>query len=119
MVRRPPRSTRTDTLFPYTTLVRAAREMHQRRCDARRARALNGDGLRAALRPRAALRLLLALAYTYAGYRHLATPSPFLAIMPPWVPQPDLVVAATGIAEIAGAIEIGRASCREGVGQSA
>src|SRR3546814_14475633 len=24
MIRRPPRSTRTDTLFPYTTLVRSA-----------------------------------------------------------------------------------------------
>src|SRR3546814_5216754 len=28
MIRRPPRSTRTDTLFPYTTLFRSAR--HQR-----------------------------------------------------------------------------------------
>src|SRR3546814_20359862 len=32
MIRRPPRSTRTDTLFPYTTLFRsgreAAREVH-------------------------------------------------------------------------------------------
>src|SRR3546814_8799639 len=27
MVRRPPRSTRTDTLFPYTTLFRSAREL--------------------------------------------------------------------------------------------
>lgn len=52
---------------------------------------------------RAALRWLLALAYAYAGYRHLATPAPFLAITPPWVPQPAFVVAATGIAEIAGA----------------
>src|SRR3546814_20721364 len=26
MIRRPPRSTRTDTLFPYTTLFRAARD---------------------------------------------------------------------------------------------
>src|SRR3546814_13608993 len=26
MIRRPPRSTRTDTLFPYTTLVRSARK---------------------------------------------------------------------------------------------
>src|SRR3546814_15456801 len=26
MIRRPPRSTRTDTLFPYTTLVRSCRE---------------------------------------------------------------------------------------------
>src|SRR3546814_2379257 len=29
MIRRPPRSTRTDTLFPYTTLVRSARR-HRR-----------------------------------------------------------------------------------------
>src|SRR3546814_1668009 len=27
MIRRPPRSTRTDTLFPYTTLCRSARRM--------------------------------------------------------------------------------------------
>src|SRR3546814_3960965 len=29
MVRRPPRSTRTDTLFPYTTLFRSARDRVQ------------------------------------------------------------------------------------------
>src|SRR3546814_7530512 len=28
MIRRPPRSTRTDTLFPYTTLFRSAHEQH-------------------------------------------------------------------------------------------
>src|SRR3546814_14727130 len=28
MIRRPPRSTRTDTLFPYTTLFRSARNQH-------------------------------------------------------------------------------------------
>src|SRR3546814_1748029 len=28
MLRRPPRSTRTDTLFPYTTLFRSAKEEH-------------------------------------------------------------------------------------------
>src|SRR3546814_8802715 len=38
MIRRPPRSTRTDTLFPYTTLVRSAalrpmRTPHLRRAD--------------------------------------------------------------------------------------
>src|SRR3546814_6660876 len=27
MIRRPPRSTRTDTLFPYTTLFRSPREL--------------------------------------------------------------------------------------------
>ena len=52
---------------------------------------------------RRALRWLLAFAYAYAGYRHLATPAPFLAITPPWVPCPALVVAATGVAELAGA----------------
>src|SRR3546814_3086407 len=31
MIRRPPRSTRTDTLFPYTTLFRSGRRNEQRR----------------------------------------------------------------------------------------
>src|SRR3546814_2385834 len=30
MIRRPPRSTRTDTLFPYTTLFRSGRARRQR-----------------------------------------------------------------------------------------
>src|SRR3546814_3959329 len=30
MIRRPPRSTRTDTLFPYTTLFRSARAADER-----------------------------------------------------------------------------------------
>src|SRR3546814_12652927 len=30
MIRRPPRSTRTDTLFPYTTLFRSRRPMSER-----------------------------------------------------------------------------------------
>ena len=55
-------------------------------------------------RVRTALRWLLALAYGYAGYLHLIQPEPFLAITPPWVPQPELVVAATGVAELLGAI---------------
>src|SRR3546814_14387553 len=29
MIRRPPRSTRTDTLFPYTTLFRSSGAIHQ------------------------------------------------------------------------------------------
>src|SRR3546814_7612023 len=31
MIRRPPRSTRTDTLFPYTTLFRSVGSRHRRR----------------------------------------------------------------------------------------
>src|SRR3546814_12030324 len=44
MIRRPPRSTRTDTLFPYTTLFRSAR------CDAaaaQRSRGAEADSQRA------------------------------------------------------------------------
>src|SRR3546814_8474432 len=32
MIRRPPRSTRTDTLFPYTTLFRSPRARRDRQC---------------------------------------------------------------------------------------
>lgn len=53
---------------------------------------------------RTALRWLLALFYGAAGVIHLANPAPFLTIMPPWVPAPELVVLLTGVAELAGAI---------------
>src|SRR3546814_13791406 len=36
MIRRPPRSTRTDTLFPYTTLFRSAHLLAERAGDQRR-----------------------------------------------------------------------------------
>src|SRR3546814_12884322 len=35
MIRPPPRSTLTDTLFPYTTLFRSGDEAFQRKCFAR------------------------------------------------------------------------------------
>jgi uncharacterized membrane protein len=53
--------------------------------------------------PRSILRWLLAVFYFLAGVMHLAQPAPFLAIMPPWVPWPEQVVALTGLAELAGA----------------
>jgi uncharacterized membrane protein len=53
---------------------------------------------------RTALRWLLALFYGVAGWAHLDRPEGFLAITPPWVPAPELVVALTGVAEIAGAV---------------
>ena len=57
-------------------------------------------------RPRTALRWLLALAYLIAGIEHLRVPAGFLQITPDWVPAPALVVALTGLAEIAGAIAL-------------
>jgi uncharacterized membrane protein len=52
---------------------------------------------------RAGLRWLLALFYAVAGVLHLASPDPFLLIMPGWVPYPGIVVALTGVAELIGA----------------
>ena len=65
---------------------------------------------------RTALHWLLALAYGYAGWAHLARPAPFLAIVPLWVPQPELVVSATGIAEIAGAVGLMIPATRKAAG---
>ncbi|MCC7395145.1 MAG: DoxX family protein [Sphingomonadaceae bacterium] len=54
--------------------------------------------------PRRAARYFLILFYGAAGVLHLWSPRPFLSIMPPWVPAPELVVALTGVAELAGAL---------------
>ena len=53
---------------------------------------------------RGPLRLLLALFYAAAGLFHLLLPAPFVMIAPHWVPATDLVVALTGVAELAGAL---------------
>jgi len=49
-------------------------------------------------------RLALAGFYGLAGVLHLAVPEPFLGITPSWVPEPEAVIALTGVSEIAGAI---------------
>ena len=57
-----------------------------------------------AARGRTIARLVLAAAYLVAGIAHLTRPAGFLAITPHWVPAPELVVALTGVAELAGTI---------------
>lgn len=51
-------------------------------------------------------RWLLGIAYLIAGIAHLASPDGFLKITPDWVPMPGLVVALTGVCEIAGAMAL-------------
>ena len=65
---------------------------------------------------RTLFRWLLALAYGYAGWAPLTRPAPFLAITPAWVPRPEWVVAATGVAEIAGAIGLMIPATRKAAG---
>ncbi|NTZ42608.1 hypothetical protein G7A66_05815 [Altererythrobacter sp. SALINAS58] len=51
-------------------------------------------------------RLALAAAYGFAGFLHITSPAPFLSIMPPFVPLPELVVLLTGVAEMLGALAL-------------
>ena len=46
---------------------------------------------------------MLGAAFVLAGVAHLRWPGPFLSITPGWVPRPELVIAATGVAELLGA----------------
>src|SRR3546814_7811026 len=81
MKRRPPRSTRTDTLFPYTTLFRSLRLVHPggRRADplrlsaADRGRPAAGDGAR----------VRLAVLRSGARRRPAAVAAPVLGVRPP------------------------------------
>lgn len=70
---------------------------------------------------REALRWALVVVYAGAGLLHLKSPHAFEQIVPPWVPQPHLVVLATGVAELVGAagLIIGRLRWMAGVGLAA
>jgi uncharacterized membrane protein len=57
----------------------------------------------AARTSRTVLRWTLVVFYAAAGCLHLRSSHSFQQIVPPWVPQPHLVVLATGIAELLGA----------------
>ena len=49
---------------------------------------------------------LMSAIYLIAGVAHLTAPGGFLAIVPQWVPAPALVITATGVCEIAGAVAL-------------
>ena len=49
---------------------------------------------------------MLGVGYLAAGVLHFVSPEAMVRITPRWVPEPELVVAATGVAEIAGALAL-------------
>ncbi len=49
-------------------------------------------------------RALCALFFVAAGIGHFIIPSFYLAMMPPWLPAPLLLVQLSGVAEVAGGI---------------
>src|SRR3546814_1206326 len=59
MIRRPPRSTLTDTLFPYTTLFRSVARAHEDGARTSRAAVASGRGTAASPPPRNQWRLCL------------------------------------------------------------
>src|SRR3546814_13108620 len=102
MIRRPPRSTRTDTLFPYTTLFRSPRlaGRGQRAAQLRRSRRADAAGaemineFRRARRRKAADTILVTDTMTERVIGHVGN------------------LSESGMLLIA---KIGRASCRERV----
>ena len=50
------------------------------------------------------MRVAMAVLYAVAGIAHLGSPGGFIAITPDWVPMPRVVIAATGVCELAGAV---------------
>jgi uncharacterized membrane protein len=49
---------------------------------------------------------LLAVAFVAAGINHFRDPAIYLAMMPPWLPKPELLVQISGAAEIAGGVGV-------------
>src|SRR3546814_19850787 len=108
MIRRPPRSTRTDTLFPYTTLFRSRvlRFIQDDECIGKSAAAHEGEGRNLDLSAGdAALHLL-----GRQGVIERVIERAEIGI--------DLVLHVAGKkTETLACLEIGRASCRERVCQ--
>src|SRR3546814_4239335 len=90
MIRRPPRSTRTDTLFPYTTLFRALRDFRGDTVHPSTLELFHEIGLLEELlkEPHAAIDTmtlnLLGRRYTIATMKHLPVAARFVAMMPQW-----------------------------------
>ena len=50
------------------------------------------------------VRGLVAALFIVAGLNHFRDPTPYLAMMPPWVPWPEILNKVAGAAEVAGGI---------------
>ncbi len=56
--------------------------------------------------PRTLFRWLLAVFFIGAGLNHFRAPEFYRAMMPPWLPAPDLLIYASGVAEILGGLGV-------------
>src|SRR3546814_13479289 len=118
MIRRPPRSTRTDTLFPYTTLFRSARLQRLQRVGEKLAERLIRRYQALPARQRPQLWLTYHLYYKASDW---IGPKVARALRIPYVVAEASVAykrAAGPWAASHRVVQIGRASCRERVCQS-
>src|SRR3546814_12284281 len=99
MIRRPPRSTRTDTLFPYTTLFRSGFELE--------AQAKIADGLDA----------FANYGYTHSRIKAYGVDPTQVGNWTPYVPKETWSMGLQYRTPITDDIEIGRAQRRESVCQ--
>jgi uncharacterized membrane protein len=51
-------------------------------------------------------RLLLAALFYFAGAMHFVAPTPYIAIVPPWLPNAPLLVIISGVCEILGGLGV-------------
>src|SRR3546814_13512084 len=99
MIRRPPRSTRTDTLFPYTTLFLSAPRV--------RASAAGQQG-----ECRMKARVVLALVAGWMALAALPLPAQSRAVAPTVSAQARAAVAGVGHVRVVGALRPGVAVSR-------
>jgi uncharacterized membrane protein len=62
--------------------------------------AMAGQLTRHRWQPREAARLGMSAAMIVAGIAHWVRPLPFIQHLPPWVPMPEFLIFATGVAEV-------------------
>ncbi len=53
-----------------------------------------------------AMRRAMAVAFVFTGVSHLAMPDSFLVYFPGWIPFPEGIVYATGVAEVMGGLSL-------------
>src|SRR3546814_14192983 len=120
MIRRPPRSTLTDTLFPYTTLCRSRREADARRLERspvdRLSRGAAQDLPRDAWRRRRAVGAhLRAFGRSLTGNADLADDMVQETMLKAWKARAPYIPGPSSMKSWAFVIPIGKASCWERV----
>src|SRR3546814_10954304 len=111
MIRRPPRSTRTDTLFPYTTLFRSAEAAVRARVAAKTTASAAIAERHGGIAVAVDLAAIILRALRLVGQQVIG-----LGDVGEFLRRLGIVLVLVGV-QFLGGFEIGRAACRERVCQ--